>query len=117
MLSKTADTNPRPSAVGHDAAGSLSTGINDAHRMSESRKMVPSNALGSRLQSGLRMGAVTRIATHTAAPMNGNLSERWLTCRLTTTVAAIAAANMAATTATRPQSIPGPTTTSFTIGE
>src|SRR5262249_6518608 len=38
MLSKTADTKPRPSAVCHEALGNLSTGINVAHKTSDSKK-------------------------------------------------------------------------------
>src|SRR5690348_14996751 len=76
MLSKTAETKPRPSAVCQDAAGSLSTGIKDAQRIRESRKMLPTKAPGSSAQSGFRSGALTRSASHTAAPMNGNASDR-----------------------------------------
>ena len=43
---------PRPNAVCHEAAGSRSTGIIDAHSTSESRKMLPLNAPGSCDQSG-----------------------------------------------------------------
>ncbi|MNC91930.1 hypothetical protein D3C83_82720 [compost metagenome] len=75
MLSKTAETKPSASADSHEAAGSFSTGIMEAHRMSESRKMLPWNDSGSRPQSGLRHGTHARIATHTAAPMNGKRSE------------------------------------------
>src|SRR5436305_1397284 len=41
MLSKTADTKPRPSAVCQEATGSRSTGIIEAAVTSASRKIVP----------------------------------------------------------------------------
>src|SRR5688572_32013570 len=44
MLSNTAETKPSPNAVCHDAAGSRSTGISDAHSTSASRNTVPLNA-------------------------------------------------------------------------
>src|SRR2546430_1809260 len=66
MLSNTAETKPRPSAVCHEAAGSFSTGMSEAQRMSDSRKMLPLNAPGSSDHCGARHGALTRIASHTA---------------------------------------------------
>src|SRR5712691_2995145 len=117
MLSNTADTKPRPSAVCHDAAGSFSTGISEAHTMSERRNTLPLNAPGSSDHAGLRHSAAMKIATHTAAPMNGNLSEKSLNFTLTMTLTAIAAIRMNATIATRGQSARTPAAGSFVIGE
>ena len=83
MLSNTAEMKPRPIAVCQDAAGSLSTGIMEAQVTSASRKIVPLVASGNRLQSGLRNGAVTRIASPTATPMKGKLSAIALCAMLT----------------------------------
>ncbi len=74
MLSNTADTKPRPKAVCEEAAGSFSTGIIEAQVTSASRNTVPLTAPGSSSHSGLRSGAVTRIAATTVTPRNGNLS-------------------------------------------
>ena len=57
MLSNTAETNPRPSAVCHDATGSFSTGIIEAAVTSASKKIVPLNVSGITAQSGRRNGA------------------------------------------------------------
>ena len=72
MLSNTADTKPRPSAVCQDASGSFSTGIIEAQVTSASRKIVPLKVSGMTSQSGRRSGAVTRITTHTARPITGS---------------------------------------------
>src|SRR5512134_221808 len=117
MLSKTAETKPRPSAVSHEAAGSFSTGIRDAQVMSDSRKMLPLKDSGSSDQSGLRKGTQARIATHTAAPMKGKLSETAGNLRLTNTFAPIAAARIAATIPTRVQSTWMRLEVSLAIGE
>jgi hypothetical protein len=61
MLSNTADTNPRPKAVGHDAEGNVSTGIIEADVTSASRKIVPLNVSRSTAQSSRRNGAVSKI--------------------------------------------------------
>ena len=100
MLSKTAETKPSPKAVCHEAAGSFSTGIIEAHRIKESRKMLPLNAPGSSFQSGCRHSAVTRMAAQTAAPMNGKLSECSANLTLINTFIAIAAARMITTIVT-----------------
>src|ERR1700674_3591823 len=113
MLSNTADTNPRPSAVVHDADGSFSTGISDAHTMSESRKTLPLAAAGRSDQAGRRHSAAMKIATHTPAPMNGKRSDHWLNLTLTT----IAVTRMNATIATRGQSTRTPAAVSRVIGE
>jgi hypothetical protein len=75
MLSKTAETKPRPSAVCHDAAGSFSTGIIEAQVTNESRKTVPLKVSGSTPQSGCRKGTANRMAAHTAKPMTGHSSN------------------------------------------
>jgi len=62
MLSKTADTKPRPSAVCHEALGNLSTGINVAHKTSDSKKILPLIVSGKISQSGRRTGAVIKTA-------------------------------------------------------
>src|ERR1700680_476983 len=85
MWSKTAETNPSPSATRHAASGSLCTGIIDAARTSDSRKMLPRMAAGSSPHAGLRSGTHTSNATHTAAPMNGQVSEISLKRTLITT--------------------------------
>src|SRR6266516_4734584 len=54
MLSKTADTNPRPRAVFQDAPGNFSTGIIEAVNTRDSRKMELRNAGGITFQSGAR---------------------------------------------------------------
>ena len=76
ILSKTADTKPSPNAVCHEATGSFSTGIIEAHVTRESRKTLPLKASGSRLHSGLRTGVDSNSATHTAAPRKGKRSDR-----------------------------------------
>ena len=75
MLSNTADTKPRPSAVCHDASGRCSTGIIEAIVTRDNKNIAPLKASGSNDHSGLRTGADTRIATHTAAPSTGNWSS------------------------------------------
>src|SRR6267142_2013691 len=117
MLSNTADTKPRPSAVCHDAGGSFSTGISEAQTMSDRRKMLPLNAAGSSDHAGWRHSAAIAIATHTAAPMNGKRSEYALNFTLTITLTMIAASRMAATIATRGQSTRTPAAASLAIGE
>ena len=73
MLSNTADTKPSPIATCHDASGSLCTGIIDAASTSDSRNTAPRERAGQLAPSaGARSGTQTRIATQTAAPMNGN---------------------------------------------
>ena len=52
------------------------------------------NASGSSFQSGWRSGAVTRIATHTAAPMTGNCVEHVGKLEVGHHVGAIAATRM-----------------------
>ena len=71
MLSNPAETKPSASAVFHEAAGSASTGINDADATRQSRKIEPLKAPGSALQSGRRMPTVSSSETATAVPMNG----------------------------------------------
>ena len=117
MLSNTADTKPSPSAVCHEAGGSLSTGIMDAHRIRESRKTLPLKAPANRLHSGRRQSAATRMAAHTPTPMNGKASDKWRKCKLTATFTPIAMSRMEATTTTRGQSTVIPAGASFVIGE
>src|SRR5687768_18231878 len=97
MLSKTDDRNPRANELGHDAEGSFSTGISEAHSTSASRKILPLKAFGIRLHCGLRRGTHANIATQTATPMKGNASDKCLNFRLTVTLVAIAATRMSAT--------------------
>src|ERR1700688_1925960 len=104
MLSNTADRNPRPSVVSHEADGSFSTGIIAAVVTSARRKTVPRKVAGSSGQSGRRAPAVTRIAAHTAAPITGKRSSTSGYLRLATTFATIATTRMKATIATRAQS-------------
>ena len=117
MLSNTADTKPRPSAVCHDAAGSFSTGISEAQTISDSRKMLPLSAPGSSDHCGLRHSAVTASATQTPVPMNGKRSDNSLYLTLTRTFTTIAVARMMATIATRAQSTRTPAGGSAAIGE
>src|ERR1700694_1256475 len=106
MLSNTADTNPRPSAVVHDADGSFSTGISDAHTMSESRKTLPLAAAGRCDQAGRRPSSGPKHASH-----------HWVNLPLTTTLTTIAVTRMNATTATPGQSPRTPAAVSRVIGE
>ncbi len=117
MLSNTAETKPRPSAVCQDAAGSFSTGISEAHTISERRNTLPLNAPGSSDHAGLRHSAAMEIAAHTPAPMNGKRSEYALNFTLTTTLTTIAASRMDATIATRGQSTRTPAAAPCVIGE
>src|SRR3989442_2145284 len=117
MLSNTAETKPRPSAVCHDAAGSFSTGIGEAQVISKRRNALPLNAPGSSDHAGLRHSAAMRIAAHTAAPMNGKRSEYALNFTLTITLTMIAASRMDATIATRGQSTRAPAAAPCVIGE
>src|SRR5579864_2669260 len=94
MLSKTAETKPSPSATCHDASGT-----------SDSRKIEPRIAPGSSSQWGLRNGAHSSSAIHTAAPMNGKRSDHALNLTLTTTLTTIAVTRVAATMKTRTPSI------------
>src|SRR5262245_45675741 len=117
MLSNTADRNPSPREVCQDAAGSFSTGIIEAQVIRASRNTLPLNASGSSDHSGLRAGTQARIAIQTAAPMKGKLSERCGNFMLTVTLAAIAAARIAATMPTRTQSTCMLAAASLTTGE
>src|SRR5262245_66595339 len=85
MLSNTADTKPRPSAVGHDAAGSSSTGIIEADVTRASRKIVPLKVSGSTFQSGRRNEAVANRTAHTDKPRTGTRPSSSGKCRLVTT--------------------------------
>ena len=117
MLSNTAETKPSPSAVCQEAAGSFSTGISEAQRISESRKMLPLNAPGSTDHCGLRQSAVMASATHTPAPMNGKRSESSAYFTFTSTFTAIAVTRMTATISTRGQSTCSPAAASLVMGE
>ena len=117
MLSNAAETNPRLNAVGHEAAGSFSTGIIDAHVTSARRKMEPFAASGSASQSGRRSPTVDRIASQTATPMKGNVSAAAANRRFTTTLVEIAATRMSATIPTRIQSMCVCAWARFRIGE
>ena len=95
MLSNTAETKPRPSAVCQDASGSFSTGIIDAEVTSASRKIVPLKVSGMISQSGRRNGAAARITTHTASPITGMASSSAGNFRLAITLARMATTRMA----------------------
>src|SRR5262245_18977699 len=103
MLSKTADTKPKPRAVGHPAAGSLSTGIIEAHVTSAKRKIVPLNVSGITSQSGLLTRAVTRITVQTASPMTATTSSTAGNFRFATTFATSATKRIVTTIDTRTQ--------------
>jgi hypothetical protein len=66
MLSNTADTKPRPSAVCHEATGSFSTGIIEAHTHQREQEDAALERTGQQAPGRVRTGAVTRMATHTA---------------------------------------------------
>ena len=116
MLSNTALKKPRPKALGHDAAGKCCTGIMDAHITKESKKVLPLSASGSRLQAGARHGVVSRIATHTAMPMTGKLSNTAGWRRLKYTLAPTALSRMMATMQRRAQWMWAPLGASFMMG-
>ena len=92
-------------------------GIIDAARTSDSRKMLPRMAPGSSLHAGRRSGTHTSNATHTAAPMNGKVSEISLKRTLMTTLTTIAVIRISATMNTRVQSMTTPTGASRAIGD
>src|SRR5262245_60437881 len=117
MLSNTAETNPRPSAVGQDATGNFSTGIIDAAVTSASRKIVPLNVSGSTPQSGRRNGVVANSTTHTDSPSTGTRPSNSGKCRLVTTFTTRATSSIAATMNTRVQSMTTPCRACLTIGE
>ncbi len=106
-----------PKADGHEAAGSLSTGIIDAHSTSASRKIDPRSADGTSDHSEARTGVVARIAAHTAAPRNGKASAAVLKRVLTSTLTTIADARIATTIAALVQSMWTSRRGSFWIGE
>src|SRR5438445_12265501 len=100
MLLNTALTKPSPSAVCHDAAGNAFTGIIAAHVTSDNRKMLPLSAPGNRFHVGLRHGAVTMIAAHTARPITGQWSSMSGALTLNNTFTPNAVSRMIATIAT-----------------
>jgi hypothetical protein len=104
MLSNTADTNPSPSVVSHDAIGSRSTGISDAASTRQSRKTAPRRVAGMTDQSGRRQAAVASSTTQTVEPRNGNRSPAPGNRTLVATLTAMAEARISATMAIRPQS-------------
>ena len=77
MLSKKADTKPRPSAVHSDGAGSSSTGIIDAAATRHTRKTMPCAACGSAFQLALLSSWPSAIAIQTpsAGKLNAMLVE------------------------------------------
>src|SRR6186713_2014121 len=117
MLSNTAETKPRPSAVGQDAAGSFSTGISEAAVTSARRKMVPLKVSGITVQSGARRAAVSRMTAQTAMPSTGTVSSKAGNFRLAVIFAASATTRMAATMKTRVGSTFNPFGGFFWIGE
>ena len=116
MLSNTADVKPRPRADCHEAAGSLSTGIIEAQRTSESRNTALRADSGTRCHAGARSQAVSSSAPHTAAPRKGKRSEISVKRVLITMLTVTAETSMVPTTATRDQSIVVPGSGSFWIG-
>src|SRR5919198_77020 len=117
MLSNTDDKKPRPNAVCHDAAGSSSTGIIDAHVTKASRKSVPLKVSGMMSQSGLRSGAATRMTIQTAMPSTGKTSSTTGNRRLAVTLAATATTRIATTIHTRVHSMRTPEDMFRMIGE
>lgn len=117
MLSKPAETKPRPSAVCQLAAGNSSTGISEAAVTSASRKIVPLKVAGISSQSGRRSGAVIRITAQTVRPSTGAWSSSAGNFMFAVTLAARAAIRIAATMPTRTHSICRPFGAFFTIGE
>src|SRR5688572_33498160 len=115
MLSNTEEMNPRPNVLGQDAGGSLSTGIMDAQVTSARRKRLPLNASGIRLHWGLRHGAQASSTTQTATPIAGKFPMKFLKWRFTATLVPTAAISIAATMATRAQSIGGWRPSALTI--
>src|SRR4029078_4542424 len=97
MLSNTAETKARPSAVGHEAADSFSTGINEAAVTNASRKMGPLKVSGITFQSGARSPVVSRITAQTARPRTGRAWSTAGNLVLAMMFAASAAIRMAAT--------------------
>src|SRR5690554_6473037 len=77
ILSKTADTQPRPKAVCHDAAGNVSTGISDAHVTRVNKNSVPFTDAGTTFQSVETKSAETTIAIQT--PAAGKSSSTFVT--------------------------------------
>src|SRR5207302_7737162 len=90
---------------GHDAAGSFSTGINEAAVTNARRKIVPLKVSGITFQSGARSPAVSRMTAQTAMPRTGTVSSRTGNFKLAVMFAASAATRMAATMKTRAGSI------------
>src|SRR5690606_14792320 len=105
MLSNTAETQPRPKAVCHDAAGSVSTGISDAQVTSVSRNSVPFTDAGTTFQSVDTKSAETTIAIQT--PAAGKSSS---------TFVAIAPTRISATTTSLRHLTSSPVTSSRWIG-
>src|SRR5207302_8902936 len=98
MLSNTAETKPKPSAVGHEAAGSFSTGINEGAVTNASRKIVPLKVSGITFQSGARGPAVSRMTARTAMPRTGTVASRARNLALAMSVGACAAVRTGAAT-------------------
>ena len=117
ILSNTDETTPRPSAVCHDAAGNVSTGITEAAVTSARRKIVPLKVSGRMVQSGARKTAVSKIAAQTASPSTGTVSSSAGNFRFAVTFATSAAVRMTATMKTRTPSTRKPLGGFFTIGE
>ena len=103
--------------MGHDAAGSFSTGIMEAAVTSARRKIVPLNVSGITFQSGIRKKAVSKIAAQTASPSTGSVSSNAGNFRLAVTFAASAAMRMIATMKTLAPSTRKPLCGFFTTGE
>src|SRR5882724_7841456 len=74
MLSKIEDTTPKASVLFHVAVGSSSTGLNDAHRTSASKKRLPLPASLARLQLSGRHNEPAINTSHNAAARSGKRS-------------------------------------------
>ena len=105
MLSNTADTKPSPSVVRGEGLGKRSTGIIEAIKTSESRKIELLRVRGSTSQSGRRIPMEITIAVQTATPMNGKLPECFGNFVFTVMFAATATTRISATIPIRIQSM------------
>ena len=76
MLSKIAETRPKPSVVVADALGRTSTGISEADRTSASKKRLPRAAPGTSFQLSGRKAVPASNVNHNAAASNGKSSAR-----------------------------------------
>ncbi len=90
--------------------------MSEAEATRHSRKIEPLTAPGTTLQSGRRHGAVSAMASATAAPMNGKPPATSGCVTFTPTFTATALARMMPTIATRAQSMTSDGSASLMIG-